>query len=107
MGRTWLSGLVAEDLIWYRKYSNERGANNTFTIGWKAPLNRLVLTTNASWVKTRSRPGFEIDSRARRKEPQYSGSIEVRGFAKTYIGVRGSRSQVKFDEDAVFDGNSL
>ena len=34
-------------------------------------------------------------------------SAEIRGFAKTFIGVRGSWSQVTFDEDAVFKGMSL
>jgi hypothetical protein len=37
----------------------------------------------------------------------YTGSVEVRGFAKTFLGVRGSWSRVKFDDDAVFRGSSL
>jgi putative beta-barrel porin BBP2 len=107
MGRTWLSGIVSEDIIWYQTYASERAANDTYTVGWKAPLTRLVVATSATWLNTRSRPGFEIDARARRKEPQYSGSIEVRGFAKTYVGIRGSWKQVRFDETAVFKGSSL
>ncbi|MDO8632384.1 MAG: outer membrane beta-barrel protein [Phycisphaerales bacterium] len=107
MGRTWLSGLIAEEVVWYQKYTTERSANSTYTIGWRAPLNRLVLTTSATWLSTRARPGFEIDARARRKEPTYTGSVEVRGFAKTYIGVRGSWNRVRFDQSAVFKGSSL
>lgn len=107
MGRTWLSGVVAEEVVWYQTFTTERAANETYTIGWKAPLNRLVLATTATWLSTRARPGFEIDARAQRKEPTYTGSVEVRGFAKTFIGVRGSWSQVKFDENAVFKGSSL
>lgn len=107
MGRTWVSGLIAEEVVWYQKYATERSTNDTYAIGWKAPLNRLVLTTGATWLSTRARPGFEIDARAQRNEPAFTGSAEVRGFAKTYIGVRGSWAQVKFDEDAVFKGSSL
>ena len=107
MGRTWLSGLIAEDVIWYQKYTTERSANSTYMIGWKAPLNRLVLTTSATWLSTRERPGFEIDVRARRREPMYTGSVEVRGFAKTFVGVRGSWRRVRFDQSAVFRGSSL
>ena len=81
--------------------------NNTYTIGWKAPLNRLVLATGATWLSTKERPGFEIDARAQRKEPTYSGSVEIRGFAKTFIGVRGSWTQVNFDETAEFEGINL
>ncbi len=106
MGRTWLLGTVAEQIIWYQKYTTERSVNGTYSIGWKAPLNRLVLTTSATQVSTRSRPGFEIDVRAHRREPLYAGSVEVRGFAKTFFGVRGSWNQVRFDETTV-NGISL
>jgi len=107
MGRTWLSGLISEDVVWYQKYASERSANNTYMIGWKAPLNRLLLATSATWLTTRSRPGFEIDARAQRHEPTYTASAEVRGFAKTFIGIRGGWSQVKFDPTTFFKGNSL
>jgi len=107
MGRTWLFGTVAEEIVWYQKYTTERSVNGTYSIGWKALLNRMLLTTSATQVSTRSRPGFEIDVRAHRKEPSYAGSVEVRGFAKTFLGVRGSRTQVKFDDDAVFKGEGL
>jgi putative beta-barrel porin BBP2 len=107
MGRTWLSGVVAEEIVWYQTYASERAANDTYTIGWKAPLNRVLMTTSATWLSTRSRPGFEIDARAARQEPQYSGSLELRGFAKTFLGVRGSWRQVRFDDAAVFKGSSL
>lgn len=107
MGRTWLLGTVAEEIIWYQTYTTERSVNGTYSIGWKALLNRMLLTTSATQVSTRSRPGFEIDVRAHRREPAFAGGVEVRGFAKTFLGVRGSRTQVKFDDDAVFRGSSL
>jgi hypothetical protein len=107
MGRTWVFGSVAEEIIWYQKYTSERSVNSTYRIGWKAPLNRVVLTTSATRMNTKARPGFEIDVRAQRVEPLYTGSIEVRGFAKTFLGVRGSWNQVRFDEGAVFNGSSL
>jgi hypothetical protein len=107
MGRTWLSGSINEDLVWYQTYSTERSNSESYIVGWKAPLNRLLLTSSAAWVNTRARPGFEIDTRAQRKEPMYSGSIEVRGLAKTFIGVRGTWNQVRFDDHAAFQGSSL
>jgi hypothetical protein len=107
MGRTWLMGLVSEEIVWYQTYATERSVNSTYTIGWKAPLNRVVLATSATRVNTRARPGFEIDERAERREPVYEGSVEVRGFARTFIGVRGTWNQVRFEEDVVFKGRSL
>jgi len=107
LGRTWLSGIVAEDIVWYQKYESESSANQAYSIAWKAPLNRVILTSNIGWVRTSTRPGFEIDTRAQRTEPTYGGSVEVRGFSKTFIGVRGSWSQVRFDEDEFYRGTSL
>jgi hypothetical protein len=107
MGRTWLLGSISEEIVWYQKYTTERSINSAYSIGWKAPLNRLLLATSATRVNTRARPGFEIDERAQRREPLYEGSVEVRGFARTFIGVRGSWSQVRFAEDAVFKGSRL
>jgi hypothetical protein len=107
MGRTWLLGTVAEDLVWYQTYSTERSANQGYSVGWKAPLNRFVLETTAGWVRTRSRPGFEIDARALRTEPRYAASAEVRGFSKTFIGVRGTWARTAFDELEEFKGVNL
>ena len=107
MGRTWLSGVISEEIVWYQKYTSERSANSSYILGWKAPLNRLVLATGATWLRTRARPGFEIDARAQRKEPTYTAGVEIRGLAKTFIGVRGSWGQVSFDDAAMFKGRSL
>jgi len=107
MGRTWLFGSIGEEVIWYQKYDSERAVNGTYSIGWKAPLNRLVLTTSATRLNTKSRPGFEIDVRVPRVERLFAGSVEVRGFAKTFLGVRGSWNQVRFEEGAEFNGISL
>jgi len=107
LGRTWLSGVISEDIVWYQKYTSERSANSSYILGWKAPLNRLVLSTNATWLRTRARPGFEIDARTQRKEPTYTASVEVRGLAKTFIGVRGSWAKVTFDDAAVFKERNL
>jgi hypothetical protein len=107
MGRTWLSGNITEQIVWYQKYASERSTNDTYAIGWKAPLNRLFVTAGATWVNTRERPGFEIDARAHRTQPTYDGRVEVRAFAKTFVGVRGTWDKVSFDRTAVFQGISL
>src|SRR5262245_40434515 len=43
MGRTWLIGFVAEDVVWYQTYSSEGSVNGTYSVGWRAPLNRLIV----------------------------------------------------------------
>jgi len=107
MGRTWLSGNVKEDLIWYKDYASERTANTSYGIGWLAPLNRLAFTTTANWMSTRERQGFEIDARLQRDETRYRAAAEVRALSKTFIGVSGGWTKSEFDTNAVFEGSNL
>src|SRR2546426_3372119 len=62
LGRTWLTGSIKEDLIYYNKYASERSANNRERLAWLVPLNRLKFDAGADYVGTRERPGFEIDA---------------------------------------------
>ncbi len=107
MGRTWFTGAIDEQIVWYQKYTTERAANTTYSLGWKVPLNRLTANVGASYANVRDRPGFEIDARSRRKELGYSGSVEVRALSKTFFGVTASRQKVDFDKDAVFLNSNL
>ena len=107
MGRTWISGVVKEDLVWYKQYASERSGNTSYTLGWLVPLTRISFSVAGTWLKTRERPGFEIDARSERHEQAYNGSVEIRALSKTFFGVRGERRKVDFDKAAIFLGSSL
>jgi hypothetical protein len=107
MGRSWVSGAIKEDLVWYQKYATERAANSTYKLGWNVPLNRLVVDVGASYLNARDRPGYEIDVRALRTEAAYKGAVEIRALSKTFFGVRAERQQIDLDKDAVFLGANL
>ena len=107
MGRTWLTGTIKEDIVWYQKFDSERSGNSNYKLGWNVPLNRLRFATSTTWVSTRDRPGFEIDTRSKRHEQRYSGSAEIRALSKTFIGITGDLNVVRFDKDAVFRGSNL
>jgi Putative beta-barrel porin 2 len=107
MGRTWFTGAIKEEIVWYQKYTTERAANTMYSLSWKVPLNRLTANVGASYADVRDRPGFEIDARSRRKELQYNGSVEVRALSRTFLGVTASRQKVDFDKDAVFFNSFL
>jgi hypothetical protein len=106
-GPSWINGTVREDLIYYQKYASERSANGSFRVNWLIPLNRLTLNPGISYLATRARPGFEIDTRAQRSEIDYNGTIELRVASKTFVGVRGDRRMTTFDENARYLGSSL
>lgn len=107
VGRTWLSGSIKEDIIWYQKYVTERAANVGYTLGWRLPVNRLSLNASTSYLNAHDRPGFEIDVRSRRTEIGYTGSVEVRALPKTYFSVRAERQTEDFDQAAVFLDSNL
>lgn len=107
MGRTWISGRVVEQVVWYQKYAGERSTNNKYELGWNVPLNRLSFRVSGSYLRTRERPGFEIDARSQRYEKGIDGAVEIRALAKTYFGVRASELKVNFDKAAVFLDSNL
>jgi hypothetical protein len=102
LGRSWLSGTIDEQLVWYQEFSSERSTNSRFLVGWRMPANVLNVNLNASYTKTRERPGYEIDLRAPRKEVGLQAAIEGKFFSKSFIGVRVQRQTVDFDDTAVF-----
>jgi hypothetical protein len=54
------------------------------------------------WVRTRERPGFEIDERASRWERGVGGSFELRALSKTLFGERAERRTFAFDDGETF-----
>jgi len=106
-GRTWFQGNVSEDLVWFQKYASERSANNSYSLKWTVPLNRVILTPSWNYVNTRARPGFEIDARAERTEMAYGGTVELRLFSKSAVTFEGKQSTTGFADTAEFLGTNL
>lgn len=107
IGRSWLSGEIDEQIVWYQQYVSERSANAAFSVGWKIPLNRLSFDVGAKYLSTRERPGYEIDARAQRFETSFRGKVEIRALSKTFFGVNATRTSVDYDQGAVFLGSDL
>ncbi len=102
MGRSWLSGSIDEEFVWFETYSSERSANNRYGVGWRLPASWFNVNLTAKFAKVRDRPGYEIDLRAARKEFTYTGLVEGRIMSKTFFGVRGERETIDFDDTATF-----
>src|SRR4051812_33903638 len=107
VGRGFLKGDVREDILWYQKYDSERSASTSGSIGAVVPLNHIGFMVNAGYVRAHDRPGFEIDSRAARTEVQFSGAVEVRALARTFVGVQGSQRTTRFDDGQTFASANL
>jgi hypothetical protein len=102
LGPTWLTASLNEQINWYQKYASERTANNTYKLGWNASGAVMSFRINGSYLSARERPGFEIDTRAARKETNFDAATDFNFLSKTYIGVTGSRQQTRFAADSVF-----
>jgi hypothetical protein len=107
MGPTWLSGNIDESINWYQKYASERTANSLYGLGWSVPLSRMNFKMRGTYNNTRERPGFEIDTRAEHTDISFNASYDYNAFSKTFIGVTGSQTDIKFVEDAEYLGVSL
>ena len=107
LGPTWIIASMNESINWYQKYATERTANNTYKLGWTVPGAHVSFKVDGAYTSARERPGFEIDTRAARKQTDFSGSLDFHALSKTFIGVSASRSQPRFAEDAVFEETNL
>lgn len=106
-GPSWLSGGVREDLVYYKDNAGERSANNTYSLSWNLPLNRITFRPRVEYKNTRERPGFEIDTRALRTEVLYAGEVDVKWFSKSAVVVKADRYQVSFDPGTTFEQINL
>jgi hypothetical protein len=107
IGRTWLTGSVRETVTWFQTYSSERSATGAYTLGWKAPLNRLFIDVGLAYARPKDRPGYEIDTRAERQELGYRGSLEIRALSRTFFGVRASRKSIDYAAEDTYNGVNL
>ena len=107
MGRSWLSGTIDEQLVWYQKYSSERSTNSRFLVGWRIPANVFNVNLGASYANTKERPGYEIDLRAPQSNVGLQAGIEGKVASKSFIGVRVQRQTVDFDDEATFANRLL
>jgi hypothetical protein len=107
LGRSWLQFTIAEDIIWFQEYSNQRAANENLSLNWKLPLNRLSFSFSPMYHNAYDRPGYEIDLRVHHTDWGGTAGVEVRAFPKTSIGLVGSYANITYDPNAVYFGSSL
>lgn len=107
VGRAWVTSTLKEDLVYYRAFASERSVNSSYRATVAVPFNRLTFRAGGEYLNTRDRPGYEIDARSRRAEHEVRGSVELRAFGKTFVGMTMDRTRVAFDKDAQFLERSL
>jgi Putative beta-barrel porin 2 len=107
LGPTWLTASLNESINWYQTYASERTATTSYRLGWSALGSRMSFKIDGSYLDAHDRPGFEIDTRAGRKETDFKSSLDFHALPKSYIGVSADRRQTRFAADAEYLGTSL
>jgi hypothetical protein len=106
-GRFRVSYTSATDYVFYRKYTSERGANQTSSAAVEVGLGSLTPWFSISGVNTRGRPNTEIDARVRHHDRTYEGGVKLRLASRTIVTVTGRRMRTTYDEDTTFRGENL
>ena len=98
---------VAAGLEYYRKFAGERSANPRARTQVEVPLRRVTFTAAGDYLRTRERPPYEIDLRARRVETGLNGGVAVEVAPRFDLALEAARERVRFDADAFFAGTYL
>lgn len=106
-GRARISGKSADQYLYFRKFGEQRAWNTDNALRIEFPSARLTPFVSGSYVNTRERSGYEIDSRVRRAD--YGGAVgtELRLSGKTRLVVSGEQRQMAFDRNETFLGEAL
>jgi len=107
LGRGRLSGTSSGQYLYFKQYDNQRSWNTRTTLRLELPLIRFKPFVAGTYVNTRERPGFEIDSRARRRDQSATVGSEVRVGGKTTLVFSGSLAQLAYDKNETFLGAAL
>jgi hypothetical protein len=105
--RALLQGLIQSDLVWYQQYADERSIDPRLDLRGEFYLHRVTLFGERSYLNTRERPNYEVDSRSRHVEDGFSGGAEVAITPKFSIEAVGRQESTRYDSDEEYDGTSL
>jgi hypothetical protein len=95
------------DLVWYQRYDTERSLNPEVRVRTDLFLGRLTPWTEASYLRTRQRPNFEIDVRSLRQERTVRAGIDARLFSKTFVSASVAHRPLTFGAGATFNDVNL
>ena len=99
-GRSRLAGKASGQYLYFQKYDNQRAWNTTLDGTWRFPLLRITPFILGNRSSNKDRPGYEIDSRARRDDRTVGFGSDVRLSSKTTVVLTARRSWFKYDENA-------
>jgi hypothetical protein len=107
IGPSRMKATVGAQYLWFDQYDNERGWNTTNTGRWEIPLSRFTPYLQGSYIDTKDRSGYEIDSRARRKDTTFGFGTAFLFSPKTSVDVGVQQLHSQYDADQTYLGVGL
>ncbi|CAN5704814.1 hypothetical protein BH24ACI5_BH24ACI5_19340 [soil metagenome] len=104
---TRLSVKFGGQYLYFKEHDNQRGWNSSSEGRWEVPLSRLTPFISGSYINSRERQGYEIDSRSRRRDASGTAGSSLRLSGRTSFIVSFSRFDAKYDDEEAFLGTTL
>src|SRR5262245_27631435 len=97
----------AGQYLYFKQYENQRSWNTANDVRLEMPLGRLKPFAVGSYVNSKERPGFEIDSRARASTNIAGLGTSIHVSGKTDLVLNAERTTITFDRTETFLGATL
>jgi hypothetical protein len=94
------------DFVYYHTYETERSINPLLGIRGEVLFNHVTLFAEPTYLRTRVRPSYEIDTRSEREERGVAFGADIIGNGRLSIALTAARLETDF-ADEIFLGNSL
>ncbi len=107
LGRARLKARSTGQYVFFKTYENQRGWTTANDVHVELPLVRVKPFVGGAYVDARERPGFEIDTRARRRDTTVRIGTEWRVSGKSAIVFSADAMEMAFDDDEMFLGANL
>lgn len=95
------------EYVYFSEFVSERSVNSDIRGQYEFRFNRIRPYASASWLDTRSRPGYEINARARHYEADFHAGLDLRVGSKGTIRFDLRHLDYEFAGDEVFNGQAL
>jgi hypothetical protein len=102
-----LTARVGGQYLYFKEFANQRAWNTNNEARLEIPLARLTPFVGGAYVNSRDRAGYEIDSRARRRDDSIDLGTELRVSGKTAFIFSVHRFNARYDREETFLGTTL
>ena len=105
--RLLLSYGSATDIVYFKKFKDERSVNSTTDLKLDVDVGRLQPYASVGWVNTKERMNSEVDIRAPRTQRTLAAGTRMLVASRTAIVVNARRFDLAFDDGVQFRGVDL